>query len=165
MEKQWKKIAEGKYSFLIDNREAGSMEMLLNTNERKAVLLIDGTEYLVKQTGFWKTTIEIENAAGQLIAKAYYEKWYANSWVLEYKNCRYKIVIRNNPLAEWAILLNDELLLAYGLYTENGKLSLRITGSTQNDHLFDFLLWYLFVPIATENMGDHFVFTMLLQSQ
>lgn len=166
MTKSWKKTGTGQYSFWIDDTEAGVMHIAHNTNEHKAVAVIDGNEYTIKRTGFWKSTIEITGADGQTIAKAYYEKWYANSLILEYKNNTYKMVIRNNPLAEWAILDNGRNILAYGLDTENGRTALRITSSANDtDILLDFLLWYVFVPIATENSGDHFVFTMMLANQ
>jgi hypothetical protein len=29
------------------------------------------------------------------------------------------------------------------------------------DLLFDFILWYLFVPVATENLDDNLTFLML----
>jgi hypothetical protein len=165
MEKKWQKKDEGKYAFLMDDEERASLDIVFGSNDCKAVAKIDNAEYIIKKTGFWKNSIEIENSGGQLIGRAYYDKWYANSFKLDYRTDSYKVIIRNNPLAEWAILSNDRVLLAYGLSPEDGKIIVRITGNSNTDNLLDCFLWYLFVPIASENMGDDFVFTMLMVNQ
>ncbi|CAN5748463.1 hypothetical protein BH10BAC3_BH10BAC3_40940 [soil metagenome] len=106
--------------------------------------------------------MEVCSKDGRIIAKVYDEKWYANSSILEYNGRRYQLMVRNNPLAEWAIRENDHDLLAYRIYAGNGKVGVKITSSNNNqDYLLDFLLWYLFVPIATENPGDNFFFFMM----
>ena len=166
MTKNWKKTKAGVYSFTIDNNEIGTMEISYESLEREAICRFEGNEFVFKRTGFWKSTIEISNQAGQTIAKIYPEKWYASSWTFDYYEKKYKVIVRNNPLAEYAILDNSAELAAYGLITNNGSVNIRITSSAKSsDLLFDFLLWYLFVPIATENMGDSFTFLMLLNNQ
>jgi hypothetical protein len=165
MTKHWKKTVEGNYTFYVDNYEAGAMEIFYATLERKAICRIESNEFVIKRTGFWKSTIEINNETEQAIARVYPEKWYASSWTLEYNDNLYRLIVRNNPLAEWAILDNSLEVAAYGLSTDNGKIRVRITTSDPtSDYLFDFLLWYLFVPIATENMGDSFAFFMLVNT-
>jgi hypothetical protein len=114
------------------------------------------------RTGFWKTGIEIKDVNGTVILKAYPEKWYANTSIVEFENDPYKLIIRNNPLAEFAISKNGTDMLAYGLSTDNNGLSVRISTAGGPDFIFDFLLWYLFVPIANENFGDSYLFQMLL---
>lgn len=165
MLKSWKKTEEGKYSFLIDNNDMGTMKLSYDSLEREAKCQIQGQYFTIKRTGFWKSTIEIYNEVGEAIAKIYPEKWYASSWTFDYKDNVYKIIVRNNPLAEYVIQHNSKDLAAYGLTTEDGKVSVRICTLSQNsDLLFDFLLWYLFVPIAAENLGDDFLFLMLLST-
>jgi hypothetical protein len=166
MTKGWNKTNEGNYSFSVANKEIGNMEISYASLDRKAICHIEDNDFIIKRTGFWKSTIEISNLAGQTIAKIYPEKWYANTWTFDYNEKKYKVIVRNNPLAEYAILDNSNELAAYGLTTDNGKINVRITTPSNNsDFLFDFLLWYLFVPIATENMGDNFIFLMLLNNQ
>ena len=166
MIKTWKKTNEGSYSLSADNNEIGIMNISHDSLERKAACFFDDKELVIKRTGFWKSTIEISNKAGQVISKVHPEKWYANSWSFDYKGKKYTIIVRNNPLAEWAILHISEEIAAYGLHTVNGKLNVKITTSSQgSDFLFDFLLWYLFLPIATENMDDSFTFVMLVNNQ
>jgi hypothetical protein len=161
MGKIWSKIRETKYTFFIENKEIGTLEFIPNSSDIKAIAKIGDNEFTINRTGFWKNTIEITEQTKGIVAKAYAEKWYANSMALEFKNKKYKLLIRNNPLAEWAIIDGNNDLLAYGLNTrdEDKTVSIKIAGSEINqDYLLDFLLWYLFVPIATENMGDNLTF-------
>lgn len=166
MTKSWKKISDGNYVFTINNQELARFEIAMGTTERKAVATIGDASFLIKKTGFWKNNIEISSAQGDIVAKVYAKKWYANNLVLEYKHHEYELVIRNNPLAEWAILAQDTEILAYGLYPNNGKVEISIKSiDEQVDVLLECLLWYLFLPIATENSGDTFLFSLLLAAQ
>jgi hypothetical protein len=63
---------------------------------------------------------------------------------------------RNNPLSEWTIQLDEKDILAYGLNAEkNAKVNMKVSSSdTEDIFLLDFLLFYLFLPIAIENMGN-----------
>ena len=91
------------------------------------------------------------------------EKWYVNNWVVEYRGKNYKLSVRNNPLAEYMITEGEKLILAYGLQAQDGKVQVKITGvHSPDNYLFDFLLWYLFAPVAIENIGDHMSFSLLL---
>jgi hypothetical protein len=166
MTKSWKKIGEGNYTLLADGLQAATMLLSIHTSEGRAAIKTGDADYVLRRTGFWKTTLLLENTTGGQMARMAYDKWYANSYKLEYGGSIYSVVIRNNPLAEWAILHDGGLLLAYGLSTENGKTSLRITQAARTqDLLLDCILWYLFVPIATENCGDQFLFSLLLLGQ
>ncbi len=160
--KNWKKTTEGSYSFFIDEQEIGTMNIAHSTLERAATCSIAGKDLVIKRTGFWKSTIEITDASGQLNGKIYPEKWYASSWAFDYQNKKYKVIVRNNPLAEFVIQENGKDQIAYALNTSNKVVNVRITTTTEPlDLLFDFVLWYLFVPVATENMDDNFTFLLL----
>lgn len=65
--------------------------------------------------------IEITDKTNLTIAKAYPEKWYANTLTLDFNKNKYKLAIRNNSLAEWAIIDKGKYLLAYGLNTGNNS--------------------------------------------
>lgn len=161
--KKWEKTGNASFTLWNSNQPAGTMEIALGTSERKATANIGGQQFVIKKTGFWKSNIEITDATGQMIARVYSEKWYAHSYVLEYRNRKYKLVVRNNPLAEWAIQDNHEDLLAYGLGTEKSKPSVRITSApSEPELLFHFILWYLFLPIATEQGADDFTLLLLV---
>ena len=164
--KKWVKTGKFNFSFQDNNQEIGTMEIASGTMERKAIAKFEEQTIVIKKTGLWKNILELTDTKGQIIAKAFHEKWYANSLILEYNNKKYKLLIRNNPLAEWVIQYNNEDLLAYGLSTKTGKAYIRITTITDKaDYLLDFILWYLFVPIAAEQGADDFTFLALLCAQ
>ncbi len=161
MKKQWIKTADFNYRFLVDDNETGKMEIQLNTIANKAICTIEGKELMIRRTGFWKSNIEITDQNGMVILKTYPEKWYANSLVIEFENQKLQLSIRNNPLAEFVISEQQKEMLAYGLATENGKAGVRISSSDKSPLILDFLLWYLFIPIATENLSDNDAFLLL----
>ncbi len=165
METKWSKVAEGKYAFTANSGAAGSLEIDWNSLNQKATAQMDGTVFEIQRTGFWKNTVEVTDRNGMLLAKIYPEKWFANSSILEYKGMKYRVQLRNRPMAEYAITLEGEDVLAYGIFAEKGKIEVRITGSTKaQDPFFDALLWYLFAPIAHENAGDAMVFQFWMAS-
>lgn len=161
--KKWVKGEDSVFTLWDNNQQIGTMEIARGTSDRKATALIQDKEFQIKKTGFWKSHLEIAGKNGQIIAKVYSEKWYANSYILEFENKNYKLVVRNNPLAEWTIQENDHDILSYGLTTDKGKPSVKITSKTSGTkYLFDFILWYLFLPIATEQGADDATFLLLI---
>lgn len=163
MTKQWTPSGENTHTLSIDGTPCATVERL-HTKDIQAIVTIGDTRYTIAQPGFWKRHIEITDHTGMLIARAEYEKWYAHAMTLRYQNTTYKLVIRNNPLAEWALLGADSTtLLAYALQTKSGKPSLSITTLLpENDLLLDCLLWYLFAPIAMENDTDSSTLLLIL---
>ena len=162
--KKWIKTQELNYAFEVDGKSIGTLEIVYSNFDRKAIFKIENKNFILKYNGFWKNNFEIKDINENIILKSYTEKWYANSTILEYNGKKLKLKIRNNPLAEFVIFDADEEILAYGLNTNSGKAIVRINSNT-SDYLLDFLLWYLFVPIAQENMGDNFIFQSLLMNQ
>ena len=161
--KKWVKADNFSFTFWGNNKQIGTMEIAPRTSERKAIAKFGNQTITIRKTGFWKSNLELTDVNGQIIAKVYHEKWYANSFILEYYNKKYKLLVRNNPLAEWAIQDNNEDVLAYGLNTKDGQVCVKIsTGSQKLNYLFDFILWYLFLPIATEESADDLTFLMLI---
>jgi hypothetical protein len=163
MKKNWIKTGDTNYSLFVNDIEAGQLEVQINTIDSRAIARIGDETYHLKRTGFWKTNIELTDASGRRVMHVFNKKWYANASILEYRGKEYQLLVRNNPLAEWAILDGEKDILAYGLAADNGVINIKITAATTSDDLLpDFLLWYLFAPIAQENTGGNFVFLMLL---
>lgn len=159
--RKWIKTNELSYAFEVDGKSIGALQISYTNFDRKAHFFIQNQKFTLKYNGFWKSNFEIKDENEVVILKSFTVKWYANSTVLEYKGKQYKLKIRNNPLAEYVIFENNKEILAYGLTTNSGKAIVRINSKT-SDFLLDYLLWYFFVPIAQENMGDNFVFQSLL---
>lgn len=163
--KHWKNLGNNSYAFFDSEKEIGKFTFF-NTLNSKAIATQNEQEFHFKRTGFWKSTVEISDKLGQKMAEIYAEKWYANTYILVYKNKNYQLVIRNNPLAEWVILDNKKEILAYQLSTQNGKATVKITSeSAEIEVLFDYILWYLFRPIALENTGEDLSFMLPLLVQ
>ncbi|RCR70989.1 hypothetical protein [Larkinella punicea] len=153
MEKKWHKINEGIYTFFVGNEKKGSLSM--NTAGGKATATVGSKQFTIKRTGFWQSSLEISDGDERRVARAYPETWYGNSMVFEYEGRTYQLKIKNNPLAEWSILAGKQAVLSYGLAVDQGKTVVTIRSQPENsDYLPDFLLWYLFEPIATENTTD-----------
>jgi len=166
MTKKWEKVAKNNYAFFKDDNKIGEIKLKPNTLQSQAICQIEGEEFIIKRTGFWKTTIEIFNAEREAVAKTYNEKWFANSSIFEYGEKKYKLMLHNNPNAEWVIKDGENTLLAYGLQKDKNQPCVKITGDVAQDNvLFDFLLWYLFLPIANQNMGDDMMFLLLVSAQ
>lgn len=161
--RKWVKGENSVFTLWDNNQQIGTMEIARGTSDRKATVLIQDKEFQIKKTGFWKSHLEIAGKNGQIIASVYSEKWYANSYILEFEDKKYKLLVRNNPLAEWTIQENDHDILSYGLTTDKGKPSVKISSmDSVPNYLFDFILWYLFLPIATEQGADDATFLLLI---
>ena len=160
--KNWKKIGEGNYALYKEDSKLGSLSIQTNLFERKATLDSNNQTYNLRHTGFWKNNIVITDAHGNVVLKTRTQKWYANTTIIEFEDKQLQLLIRNNPLAEYAIVEGDKEILAYGLDVKEGKAVTRIQTEIHNkSYLLDFYLWYLFVPVAQENMGDDLTFLLL----
>lgn len=162
-QKTWVKTGVDTYTLTINNEEIGKLSTYRNTMDSKAIALTEAQTWHFKRTGFWKNNIEVTDSYGQMAMKMYNKKGYANTSTLDYNGNEYQVVVRNNPLAEFAVLDKDKMILAYGLTVdEENALKIKITsGNRTTDTLFDFLLWYLFLPTVYENTGDNFAFMTL----
>jgi hypothetical protein len=159
--KKWIKKNDFNYTFEVDEKTIGTLEMVYTNFDRKAIFIIESQKFTLKYNGFWKSNFEIKDENETVILKSFTEKWYANSTVLDYEGNKLKLKIRNNPLAEYVIFDGEKEILAYALDTKLGKPSVRIN-SNSSDYLLHFLLWYIFIPIAQENIGDDLLFLTLL---
>ncbi|HLP50587.1 MAG TPA: hypothetical protein VK154_06855 [Chitinophagales bacterium] len=164
MKKQWLKTTDFNYTFLVDGKEAGKMQIEFDTSAMKANCTINGKALEIKRTGFWKSNLEITDGNGQVVLKTYPEKWYASTSIIDFENKKLRLSVRNNPLAEFAIKEDANTILSYGLTTEGKEPGVKISSTASTDYILDFLLWYLFVPVAAENLGDDYSFLLLLAS-
>ena len=98
----------------------------------------------------------MSDASFSSIASERIKRW--NNGIVEFENKTYKLVVRNNPLAEYVIIEKENDILAYTLVIEDKKIKLRISTSGNHNPVLDFLLWYLFHPVANENFGNTYSF-------
>lgn len=162
MKKVWKKSGESTYTFLKDSSEFGTLELLAPSKETKAYATIRGELFAFRERGFWKKDLQVINSQGMVVASITQKKWYSSLLQLDFKGNIYTIMVRNRPLAEWVLTNQVTELLLYGLKSEIGNVGVVIQSkSTDEDDLFDFLLWYLFLPTITENSRDSIFFELV----
>ena len=133
------------------------MILKFSQTSHRAICSIDGKALDIKRVGHWKWNIAIcTDNMQQNVLIAVVDKCYGNTFNIKVENKEYQLIIRNNPLVDYAIMENGKDLLTYGLATENGVLTLRLSTGEKSNYYFDFLLWYLFLPTATENFRHHY---------
>ncbi len=166
LDKKWQKVSDTKYELWIQNQMVGSLQLDFSNWSRKATVHTPKGTFYLNLKGFWQNKIQIEDKNGLVVLEMFAEKWYANYWTVLVGTEKYKLTVRNNPLSEYVISKDGQELIGYGLDAQSGeKVATRITHSVEPTHihfLFDYLLWYLFLPIAHENGADTFLLLILL---
>jgi hypothetical protein len=161
MDRKWMKQSDTRYTFSLEGQERGVMEIQRNTMSGKAHCTLDGGSFTIQRTGFWKSSMEVTDEKGNLVVKVSPEKWYASSWKVSSQGKTYQLKVRNNPLAEYVLIDSGKDILAYGLASTKEGLRLKISDSGSHDLIFDFLLWYLFIPVANENFAGDYLFLLM----
>lgn len=170
MTKKWNKIDKNNYKLFIDEVEIGLFKLNEKSTNSEVIASFLGKEFKIYRTGFWKSNIEVVDNENNIISKIYNKKWYGSSFVIEFYDKKLNLIIKNNPLIEWSIYNEDDLILSYALDTSNKDVGLKITQpvnnklNEENDYLLDFLLWYLFLPVISENSDEELLMFILLTS-
>jgi hypothetical protein len=126
-------------------------------NRKTLEATINFEVYKIRSSGIFSQKISLEDFNSKSVIEIKPEHWYSHSYSFQFNNETYKIIVRNNPLAEILIKKGNEECLAYGLdiLNENKKIAVRINESNEKQPLeFHVLLWYLFEPVARENTID-----------
>lgn len=79
MLKKWEEICKGRYSFSVDNKFAGKMDISPDCSDKTAKSIIGENLFTFKYVGFWKTLIEISDINGNLLVNAFYDNWYSSN--------------------------------------------------------------------------------------
>lgn len=154
--KHWQKNNDFDYQLIERGTILATLQLDPKSSGCKAELFSGTANYTIQRIGFWKSKLEVRDQYDQLILHTYPGKWYSNKSFVEYKKRIHTCELRNNPMAELVIKHSEDELLAYGLDSENGHVILRINehpGAT-SDILLHTVLWFLFLPIAHENIAD-----------
>ena len=149
MEKQWMKGSNHKeHTFWVDGKKIGNMNIIFSQISHRAICTIGENEFEVKRVGYWKSNFGMTYHNKNHILTAITDERYGNTFNIEFENKEYKLIIRNNPWIEYVITENVQDILIYALKSENGKPKTMIYSSDKSNYYFDFLLWFLFLPIA-----------------
>ena len=116
MNKRWIRNTHDNYTLWVDEKKIGDMVIKYSQTSHRSICTIDGRVLDIKRVGNWKSSIGIyDNSTMQNIVGAYPNKWYGNTFNIEFESKQYKLIIRNNPLMEYAIIENDKDILVYAL--------------------------------------------------
>lgn len=155
--KSWLKHKEGKQTLIAG--ETILAEILPLKTKKDFNVVVGDKKFRIISSGALGQKLEIRSLDEEIVLKLKPEKWYSNTFLIQFYDKDYKLVVRNNPLCEFVILTQKEELIAYGLdaLKGNNHPALRTT-EKNNDQpiLFHVLLWYFFEPVARENSGDSF---------
>lgn len=119
----------------------------------------DQRVFLVRREGFLKSKIVLRNEYGIRIGEI---RNGGPDAFIEVDGRRFRFTLRNNPLAELALYAEDrkEPLITCGLKIEGGSTAVQVDRNTPLHHLSHpsllmALCWYLFLPIARENVPEY----------
>lgn len=160
-EKKWEKTQEMEYEFFINEEKKGTISINFASSSQKAIASWENKTFQIERIGFWKNSIQIVNANKQVILQVEPEKWYSNNWSIDFEGEKYRLIVRNNPLVEFTILKNNQEQITYSLCSDSATVYTKITDHSHTPIIFDFLLWYIFLPISQEN-GDSTFFILTL---
>jgi hypothetical protein len=160
----WKTVSENEYELWDKGIRLVQMTLVPQTASSDARVETAEGKWFIRREGFWKTRVVVEDVEGQVWATLSPKAWYSSQWNLIGASGTDSLVLRNNPLAEYAILRDGDVLLAYGLGAGEGTPHLRVTQpNADTPILLHALLWYLFLPIAKENIAnsDNLIFLLM----
>lgn len=161
LSKKWEKRSNNEYAFLENDLMRGVLNFKWSGLQNMATAVIDDKTYEIKRKGFWKNKIQIENNNGRVVLEVDVEKWYSSDWIITYEDRKYRLEVRNNPLAEYVIFEGEQEIISYGLHTEKNQIVTKIKTQREVPALFDFLLFYLFISVSTENGADATFISMI----
>ncbi|MGG9970835.1 hypothetical protein ACQ33O_03480 [Ferruginibacter sp. SUN002] len=113
----------------------------------------------VETTGSLKLKTVFKNEYGLEVGSLHQDKWHnKGSVVIDDKKYNYQL--QNNPLAELIIYNNNPStpLVSCGLKPDNGATEISLSHNTNgidNSFLLLGLCWYLFLPVAKENVVEY----------
>lgn len=153
--KNWNKTGELSYRLLRNGVSAGEVKFPESSLVKVATFETENEKYTLERRGLLKFEFEINNGSGKSVLNASQEKWYKNSYAVDFGGKKLKLVLRNNPLVEYSLQDNGKEINSYSLKLKDKKpvIEMKSAGG-ENNVLFDFLLWSLFKPIADESCGN-----------
>lgn len=117
---------------------------------------IKEANFTISSSGFFSQKISITDSKSVAVLELAPKHWYSHKYSFQFNNEMYELTVKNNPLAEVVIKKGDIECLAYGLdkAKEDNKIALRIHEKGEQPLVLHILLWYLFEPVARENIAD-----------
>lgn len=159
----WKTVSENEFTLWVNDQSLATLTLVPKSAKGDATVETPEGKWFIRREGFWKNRLMIEDENGNTWAEITPKAWYSSQWIIRWQGNEDQLVLHNNPLAEYAILRDGKPLLGYGLTAAEGKTGLKVTQQEPGlPILLHVLLWYLFVPIAKENIADSDTLLFLL---
>lgn len=148
----WTKIAESEFQLKQNETLLATMKIRGGKAECR---IIGGRTFQIRTKGFWGNQIEFAEASGQILTIIRPASWFGSRWQFRLYGQDYQLLVRNNPLAEYAVQQNGRDVVAYGLKTKDNR-TVSVISDYREKALFelDLLLWYLFFSVALGETGD-----------
>ncbi len=147
----WTKIAESEFHL----KQNETLLTTMKIRGSKAECQAGGRNFQIRTKGFWGNQIELADAQGQILTTIKPVSWFASRWQFCLYGQDYQLIVRNHPLAEYAVQQHGRDVVAYGLKTKDSRAVAAISDHRGKIlHELDLLLWFLFYPVALGETGD-----------
>ena len=160
----WKKeLKNNRLAYELLNNNSLIARMVFDTNKSyyEATCIVGDFLYTIERNGFWKTRIQLKEENGRVAGTVIQERIHSRKWRINILNRTYYIHYHNNPLFELVIYdENYSYLITYKLCVDDDNYGAdvevhNVTVTNQEKNLLLMLGWYLFMPIAQENVIDY----------
>lgn len=138
-----------------------SLEFHSFTNSARIQYADTKRVFLLRKEGFLRNKTVLRNEYGIRIGQLSYGKSTAPEGTIELNEKRFSFALQNNPLKELVIRSAEENkpIVVCGMTEDNGKASVELSKQKQLGTAEHFLLmalcWYLFLPVAKENVIEY----------
>lgn len=144
---KWIKTAASTHQF----RDDSGLVVSIERHRSGANVRIGGRTLSLRSRGFWRQQFVLTAADGEELTVLQPAGWLSSNYRFRLYGQDYTLVVRNSPLAEFAVQQDGKDLLAYGLKVIARKPQAVVTRAAHfppDRYELDVLLWYLFAPVA-----------------
>lgn len=131
------------------------------TNAARVEYAAEKRVFMIRKEGFRRNRTVLRNEYGVRIGQIGTERSNAIEGTIELNDEKFSYHIQNNPLTEIVIYRDtpDKPFVVCGLRSDNGNTSVQLSKESQLSTSQHFLLmalcWYMFLPVAKENMLEY----------
>ena len=118
--------------------------------------------FLIRKEGFLRNKTVLRDEYGMRVGELSYEKFHSNEGTIELLDEKFSYRIENNPVTAFRIFRDDNKdtpFVKCGLKADKGNTSLEFEKENELSQSQHFLLmslcWYMFLPVAKENMLEY----------
>lgn len=154
MKRNWNITKNGKHVLSINNKVVGEIEHLVNTTSKRSKFRIEDNEYIIKKVGQYGDKMVLQDVKSNEILSISNDERQLKKWVLEYNNQTYEFRIIDGTLHEFAIVDKNDTLISYSFkeLLDLSTVLVKVDAKVEN-YFFDFVIWYLFYPLAYFHLG------------